>query len=141
MLITNEKSKLPSCWYCKSTDTGLTLNYHALAPTHYNHSVVISFIYRIYRSCTNWKIFDKCLNKAISVLENNQYPLSLIMPIINCTISKLVSGDCELTEECVDEGVLDENACLNTISDKDKFKFFVEYRGKELCPHMCIEYV
>ena len=131
MLITNEKGTLSSCWYCKPTDTGLTLNYHALAPTKYKKSVVISFIYRIYRSCTNWKNFDKCLNKAINILENNQYPLSFIMPIINCTISKLVSGDCESTEECDDERVLDENACLNSISDKDKFKFFVAYRGRE----------
>ena len=82
MLITNEKGKLSSCWYCKPTDTGLTLNYHALAPTKYKKSVVISFIYRIYRSCTNWKNFDKCLNKAINILENNHYPLSFIMPIM-----------------------------------------------------------
>jgi len=33
-------------------------------------------------------------------------------------------------EECEDVTVLDDNACLNVVSEKDKFRFFVNYRGK-----------
>ena len=35
MLICNKNGKLSSLWYRKPTDTGLTLNFHALAPLKY----------------------------------------------------------------------------------------------------------
>ena len=54
MLICNQDGKLSSKWYRKPTDTGLTLNYHALAPLKYKKSVISSFIYRIYRASSNW---------------------------------------------------------------------------------------
>ena len=32
MMLHNDRGKLSSSWYRKPTDTGLTLNFHALAP-------------------------------------------------------------------------------------------------------------
>ena len=42
MIILNNKGTLSSRWYRKPTDTGLTLNFHALAPLKYKKSVVSS---------------------------------------------------------------------------------------------------
>ena len=62
------------------------------------------------------------------------------MMIINKTLQKLVSvkddvtDDDEVTDDVsmnlCNESV-DENACLHMINDKDKYKFFLQYRGKE----------
>ena len=56
------------------------------------------------------------------------------MPIISSTICKLVSEDKDSVaneeEECENVTPLDDNACLNVVSEKDKFRFFVNYRGK-----------
>ena len=40
--------QLSSTWYNKPTDTGLIMNYHALAPKRYKRSVVSRFVHRIY---------------------------------------------------------------------------------------------
>ena len=46
----HETGKLCSAWYFKPTDTGLIMNYHALAPKRHKRSVVSGFFYRIYRA-------------------------------------------------------------------------------------------
>ena len=48
----HETGKLSSAWYFKPTDTGLIMNYHALAPKRYKRSVISGFVYRIYRACS-----------------------------------------------------------------------------------------
>ena len=54
------------------------------------------------------------------------------MPLINTTITKLVSDDPDLNRsDAHDLDVsVDSNACLNFVDEKDKFKFFLTYRGK-----------
>jgi len=53
------EGKLTSTWYCKSclvlycrsTDIGLTMNFHALAPTKYKRLVVSGMVLRIFHAC------------------------------------------------------------------------------------------
>ena len=45
--IKREDRILSSTWYVKPTDTGLIMNFHALAPKRYKRSVVQSFVHRI----------------------------------------------------------------------------------------------
>ena len=136
MTIHNNQGRLTSGWFRKETDTGLTLNYHSQAPLKYKKSVVISFVHRIYRACSNWHTFDTGMSEAIKILIDNQYPESFIYPIINATIQKLVTKNCENDD---DDDVsstndmnlsLDSNACLDLVNEKDKFLFFLAYRGK-----------
>ena len=49
----HETGKLSSTWYSKPTDTGLIMNFHALAPKRYKRSVVSGFVHRMYRACTS----------------------------------------------------------------------------------------
>ena len=94
--------------------------------------MVISFVHRIFRSSSTWHNFHEGISDAIEILSKNQYPQSFIMPILNTTISKLVSNDIELDNDDVhDVNVsMDSNACLDIVDEKDKFKFFLNYRGK-----------
>ena len=103
-------------------------------------SVVCSFIHRIYRASTSWAHFHKGINEAKDILKNNQYPLSFIEPIINSTLNKLIgfdenknnmSGvDDNSSENSYNDISLDSNACMNQFKEKDKFMFFLQYRGK-----------
>ena len=93
MKLIRSEQKLSSTWYTKSTDTGLTMNYHALAPQKYKKSVVSGFIHRIYNACSSWRNFHLSLEKAETLLQANQYPPSFYEPIIKSTIEKLVKPE------------------------------------------------
>ena len=64
MGVTNDNGKLSCTWYTKPTDTGLIMNFHALAPKRYKRSVVSGFIHRIYRACSDWKAFHESVERA-----------------------------------------------------------------------------
>ena len=132
MYICNNNGILSSCWYRKPTDTGLTLNFHALAPLKYKKSVVTSFIHRIFRACSSWGNFHEGIVQAKEILKHNQYPISFIDDIINVTLNKIlkVSDDEDEEVESISNVSLDSNACLNQFDNKDKFKLFINYRGK-----------
>ena len=91
ILIKHSENKLTSSWHCKPTDTGLILNFRAMAPKCYKRSVIQGFVHRVYRSCSSWKKFHESLTKAKRILERNQYPPSFYDPIILDTIEKLVN--------------------------------------------------
>ena len=150
MIIYNNNGCLSSGWYRKPTDTGLTLNFHSLSPMKYKRSVVIGFVYRIYRSCSTWNLFHTAIMEAREILTNNQYPPSFIDDLMNKTLTKLLSSDdddkevqdsmnASVNEEIVSENEedvsendvsLDPNAYSVNLREKDKFKFFMNYRGK-----------
>ena len=69
MRIIHSNGQLSSTWYNKPTDTGLIMNYHALAPKKYKRSVVSGFVYRIYRACSSWQYFHDSMERAKRVLE------------------------------------------------------------------------
>ena len=119
MLIKRDGTKLSSEWYTKPTDTGLTINYNALAPTKYKRSVVSSFVYRIHRSCSPWKRFQDSLEKAKTMLRNNQYPTQFIEPIKSRTSSNIIRNGKN------EEG--DKNDEKDEVEEK---MVFIEYHGK-----------
>ena len=116
MKITRSHGKLSSTWYSKSTDTGLTMNFHALAPIKYKKSVVSGMVYRIFHACSTWENFHHSLVKAKTILENNQYPSSFYERIIEKTINKIRETKTVDAEEENDE--------------TEKKLIFVQYRGK-----------
>ena len=73
LCVSNINGSLSSTWYTKPTDTGLVMNFHALAPKRYKRAVVSGFVHRIYRACSSWDSFHVSLKKAIKILEQNQY--------------------------------------------------------------------
>ena len=74
MQLIHQGGQITSTWFSKPTDTGLILNYHALAPRRYKRSVVAGFIHRIFRACSTWPHFHASVEKAKQILEHNQYP-------------------------------------------------------------------
>ena len=90
MRITRNEGRLKSTWYSKPTDNGLTMNFHAVAPTKYKRSVVSGLVHRIYRACSSWENFNSSLERGKQILEKNQYPPSFYNPIIKGTLEKIV---------------------------------------------------
>ena len=91
MLLIRKGTRVQSSWYCKPTDTGLVMNYHALAPRRYKRGVVSGFVHRIHRACSTWQNFHQSLSKAKEILEKNQYPSTFYEPIIRDTIEKIMT--------------------------------------------------
>jgi len=123
MEIKRSESTLSSTWYSKSTSTGLTMNYHALASVKYKKSVVSGFVYRIFYACSSWKDFHISLKKAKRLLENNQYPSSFYEPIINKTLTNIVETQNKETADAGDEESEKE-------PEEEKKLIFIQYRGK-----------
>ena len=132
----DQQGKLTSSWYNKPTDTGLILNYHALAPRRYKRSVVSGFVHRISRACSTWENFHDSMTKAKKVLERNQYPPSFYNPIIDETLTSIVqsrasetSETCEPQSSVVTDNVEPAAACAppNAVA---KRMIFIQYRGK-----------
>ena len=140
MRMFNNDGHISSTWYTKPTDTGLVMNFYALAPKKYKKSVVAGFVHRIYRACSSWSYFHQSLEKAKKILRENQYPENFYEPIINASITKLVTQNCiNESSEGEDTSMLsqsfhdsqdDVNRCHHNIDDKDKFMYFIQYRGK-----------
>ena len=120
MKIKNTNGRLSSTWYNKPTDTGLIMNYHALAPKRYKRSVVSGFVYRIHRACSTWKNFHQSLEKAKVILEENQYPPTFVDPIIRKTLEDI---------QCPNQ-VNNNSADSSTTQTTKKTLLFVQYRGK-----------
>ena len=117
MKIIRNNCRLSSTWYCKPTDTGLIMNFHALAPLKYKKSVVSGFVHRIFRACSTWENFHQSLEKAMQVLRNNQYPANFYEPLIKSSIEKLYLPRTENEAE-EEEG------------EKSEHLLFLQYRGK-----------
>ena len=126
MLIYRLGRLLYSTWYNKPTDTGLVMNYHALAPRRYKRSVVEGFIYRIHRACSTWRNFHVSLEKAKGILERNQYPPAFYEPLIQKALDKIVgsAGGESISERSKPEDHANTNESIS------KQLVFIEYRGK-----------
>ena len=116
MRIINVEGNLSSTWYSKPSDTGLIMNYHALAPKKYKRAVVTGFVHRIYRSCSNWNNFHDSVEKAKVILKRNQYPPDFYEPIIRDTLTRIIAPEEKPREE-------EEEA-------EKPFLIFLQYRGK-----------
>ena len=109
--------KIESTWYTKPSSTGLLLNFYAVAPTRYKRGVVRSLVYRVFYSCSSWKLFHGSLERAKALLESNQYPESFFNPIIHDTLDTLIRKIKPKEKLCLDEQVT------------GKRLFFIQYRG------------
>ena len=117
MKLIHSGQTLSSTWYTKPTDTGLTMNYHALAPLKYKRSTVTGLVHRIHRACSSKRNFYSSLEKAKKLLEANQYPPHFYNPIIRAAIEKIEKPNVETSNEPEE-----------TEKPKEK-KVYVEYRG------------
>ena len=138
MGVTNDNGKLSCTWYTKPTDTGLIMNFHALAPKRYKRSVVSGFIHRIYRACSDWKAFHESVERAKNILKKNQYPEAFYEPIIHETLTKIIQKDnvpeneesvlnlsdmssSTETEDVTQNIDIDTDEAIHSIEDKEKF--------------------
>jgi uncharacterized C2H2 Zn-finger protein len=126
MRIMNNSGKLSSTWYNKPSDTGLIMNFHALAPKRYKRSVVSGFVHRIFRACSSWDHIHSSLEKAKRILERNQYPPMFYNPIIESTLNNIVDNANKV--EVADAPVVEQPSDAGNAVPKRLF--FLQYRGK-----------
>ena len=97
----------------------------------YKKSVVSSFLHRIYRASSNRETFHNGLSEALQILKNNQYPDSFVFPIVNTIMTKLACPhEYERLKAEKETSVDDVPDCLFVLSEKEKYMFCVNYRGK-----------
>ena len=131
MLIINNNGCLSFTWYNKPTDTGLIMNFHALAPKKYKWSVVSGFVYRIYRACSNWKLFHVSLEKAKRILERNQYQPDFYEPIIHKSLQNILGQPNKDTNNITTNNTEQMQNEQDTIKETIPKKLvFIQYRGK-----------
>ena len=82
--------KIEIKWYTEPSSSGLLLNFYGVAPTRYKRGVLRSLVYRVFYSCSNWKLFHGSLERAKALLESNQYPESFFNPIFHDTLDTLI---------------------------------------------------
>ena len=102
MVIIRSNSRLSSKWYTKPTDTGLTMNFHA----------------RFQLNTSTWENFHHSIEKAKTILQNNQYPQRFYEPIISRTLSKIIQNDENREDDTEKEEEVEEKMV------------FVQYRGR-----------
>ena len=56
-LIQKTDGSLESEWYTKPTDTGIIMNWYAIAPLRYKTNLVMGFVNRIWSATTNYEAF------------------------------------------------------------------------------------
>ena len=122
MCIININNELHSKWYQKPSDTGLVMNFHALAPKKYKRSTIQGLVYRIYRASSHWCYFHEGLTKAKEILERNQYPPQFYDSIFKETLQKIILG-----KENVNVNVESENAP----EKPSKVSVFLQCRGHQ----------
>ena len=117
----------------KPTDTGLILNFHALAPKRYKRSVVSGFVYRIFRACSTWTHFHESMQKARTILERNQYPPSFYDPIIRQTLKDIITAKTTPTIESSETETFAQTTndiAQTSLDETPKRAIFIQYRGK-----------
>jgi hypothetical protein len=123
MKIKRSGNTLSSTWYQKKTDTGLTMNYHSFAPAKYKKSVVSGLIHRIFRACSTWENFHHSVERAKTMLSNNQYPPSFFDPIIEKTLNSILTKNKKKDADKEEEEKEEEE-------EIEKKLVFLEYRGR-----------
>ena len=89
MLVTRKNSSISTTWYSKPMDTGLTLGFHACAPTRYKRKIIEGTIHRINQATSAWMGFHEGLEKAVRDWEANQYPPAFYIPLVRDIITKI----------------------------------------------------
>ena len=109
------------------------MNYHCFAPKRYKRLVIAGFVYRIFRACSDLKLFHSSLERAKTILERNQYPPAFYEPIIKEALNNIKEEGREKQQEEQDkEG---DNATETVEGTQNgttapKQLLFVQYRGK-----------
>ena len=119
MYIIHTNNELHSKWYQQPSDTGLVMNFHALAPKKYKRSVIQGLVYRIYRASSHWCYVHESLTKAKEILERNQYPPQFYDSIFKETLEKIIAE-----KENVNVNVESED----TPEKPSKVSVFLQYR-------------
>ena len=105
-------------------NSGLTLNFNAIAPNKYKRSVVTSFVHRIYNACSKWSHFHTSMQRACGVLYENCYPKDYVLSTIKTTLDSILKPKQDKLSAQKNRNKFMEDV-------KGKMLFHIQYRGLE----------
>ena len=120
MCLFSSCDNLKTEWLSKKTDTGVVLNYHAIAPTIYKSGIISGFVHQKFNTTTSWPAFHVGIEKAEKILSDNQYPRAVCKKVINATLNSSL-GQCSQ--------IPSEKHIINNGSSARNIFLPLEYRG------------
>ena len=130
-LIQKTDGAVESEWYTKPTDTGIIMNWYAIAPLRYKTNLVMGFVNRIWSSTTNYESFDRGCKRAKVVLIKNQYPKSWVEWQFGRAILKVYDRRSHPRDSLDRDGKRIVQKAENDTENRVKKLVFLQYRGIE----------
>ena len=96
----------------------MILNFDAVASMKYKRNLIQGFIHRVWNACSTWHNFDKGVEEAKAILNENQYPNKLTDSIISKTIANIYTKS---------KGV--RSIPENSTECQNRRLFFIQYQG------------
>ena len=118
ILIIRENGRFKTEIYRKPTDTGLMLNYLAIAPQLFKRNLVIGEAIRVTKRCSDFADKNRALITLRERLKKNQYPSRFVDRCFR-------EAMCPVAEDPNDSRSGEENE-----DNRNKHIFALEYRGK-----------
>ena len=119
MKIYRQDRKLSSACYCKPTEAGLIMSFHACDPTRYKRKVIEGMVYPIHNATSNWALFSQGITEA-KKWEQNSYPPSFYNSVFGSVIEKILSA--KQLEKTQNSDNVQKSA------KKERATIFLEYR-------------
>ena len=91
--INDTGTSFDSCVYRKKSNTGVLLNYNALATIAWKRGIIFCFLNRAAKLCSNLTLFEKEVNRLKTLFYKNGYPTFFFNSVLqsfnyrNCNIS------------------------------------------------------
>ena len=124
--------KIETGIFVKDTDKGLYFNFSSFIPTNYKLSLIKTLVYRAYRLCSTWTLFDKEIKRIQTNLVNNGFPQSIVDKQINNLISKLYGDQ---NTSAISNDLLFYYRCYNLDSCKGDKSFLQQLFRKHVIPN------
>lgn len=105
----------------KETYTGLLLNFHAFCPFTWKRSLILCFLQRAFRLCSNWTCFHKEVEKLKDIFSSNGYPVALFSRTVRSFVSSTLSNHAK--SEKTESAYTLVLPYFGTMSDKFRFRF------------------
>ena len=130
-IIQKRDGSLESEWFTKPTDTGIIMNWYAIAPLRYKKNLVSGFVNRIWNATTSYDAFVRGCEKAKIILSNNQYPKNWVEWQVGKAIDKVYHKRSHPTDGLDKEGKKLVPMAENDTEARVKKLIFLQYRGIE----------
>ena len=114
-----KQGKMATFWYQKPTDTGLILQFRALAPMVYKKDIIEGTVYWVFNSTSISEKFAEGDDSAMKIWESNRCRPQFHQSLMKATLDKILNGKAKPLSE--------QSKPTNTM----KTMLILQYRGNK----------